>query len=96
MNLLEEMKNYLDMTWELTKEEEQKLQGMIERGKAGLEGKIGACDFEHDTQEKTLLFNHVMYERAGALSDFWQNYKGEITSLKLRNKVMDYGQEQGV
>lgn len=96
MSLLEEMKNYLDMTWELTKGEEQKLQGMIQRGKAALEGKIGACDFERDTQEKTLLFNHVMYERAGALSDFWQHYKGEITSLRIRNKVAGYGEKQTI
>lgn len=96
MNLLEEVKNYLDMTWALSDGEEEKLRGMIERGKAAVEGKIGVCDFENETQEKTLLLNHVMYERAGALSDFWQHYKSEITSLRIRNKVAAYGQEQNV
>lgn len=91
---LEEVKNYLDITWETAPEEDKKLKGMIERAEAALIGKIGACDFEEDTQEKTLLFNHVMYERAGALADFWQHYRGEIISLRLRNKVRAYGEEQ--
>lgn len=96
MNLLDEIKNYLDITWEMTEGEAQKLAGMIERGKAAICGRLGACDFETDTQEKSLLFNYVMYDRSGALADFWQNYKNEILSLQLRNKVKAYGEEQTV
>lgn len=96
MNLLEEVQNYLDMTWILSEEEEKKLSGMIERGMASIKGKIGGCDFESETQEKTLLFNYVMYERAGALADFWENYKSEIISLRLRNKVIAYEEVQDI
>lgn len=94
MDLLVEVKAYLDITWELDELETKKLSGMMERGKAAISGKIGQCDFEGDTQEKTLLFNYVMYERAGALDEFWENYRGEIISLRLRKKVEKYEAEK--
>ena len=53
--LLEDVRNYLDITWDDPKGDE-KLQGMIKRGMASLAGKIGECDFLGDTQERTLLF----------------------------------------
>lgn len=96
MALLDEVKNYLDITWETTPEEDQKLSGMVERAETALSGKIGECDFEEETQEKALLMNYVMYERAGALADFWQHYRGEIISLRLRNKVKEHDREQTV
>ena len=87
MDLLEETKNYLDITWNTSMEEDAKLRSMIERGKAALRGRIGACDFETETQEKTLLLIYVMYERSGALDEFWKNYRGEILSLRIRKRV---------
>ena len=62
--LLEDVRNYLDITWDDPKGDE-KLQGMIKRGMASLAGKIGECDFLGDTQERTLLFQLVMYEYSG-------------------------------
>lgn len=94
MELIDEVKNYLDITWDLSEEEMVKLEGMIQRGKAAIAGKIGACDFDTETQEKTLLFNHVMYERSGALDEFWNNYRGEIISLRLRKRVQKYEAEK--
>ncbi|MDO4285236.1 MAG: hypothetical protein Q4C60_07840 [Eubacteriales bacterium] len=89
--LLNEVKNYLDITWELTEEEAAKLSGMIKRGKAAISGRLGEyCDFDGETQEKTLLLNHVMYERAGALDEFWSNYRGEILSLQMAKRVEIY------
>ncbi len=92
--ILEEVKNYLDITWETTPAEDAKLASMIERGKAALAGKIGRCDFEGETQEKTLLLNHVMYERAGALNEFWSNYRGEIISLQMNRRAEQYEAEK--
>lgn len=94
MALIDEVKNYLDITWTTTEQEDAKLSGMIERGKAAISGKVGKCDFDGNTQEKTLLFNHVMYERAGALDEFWSNYRGEIMSLRLRKRVERYEAEK--
>lgn len=87
MALLDEVKNYLDITWDTTPNEDAKLQGMIERGQAALSGRLGACDFDSETQEKTLLLLYVMYERSGALDEFWKNYRGEILSLRIRKRV---------
>ena len=39
--LIEDVKNYLDITWDMDASETQKLTGIITRGKAALEGKIG-------------------------------------------------------
>lgn len=94
MKLLEEVKNYLDITWQTSLEEDEKLNSMIRRGEAALSGKLGVCDFESDTQEKSLLFIYVMYERAGALNEFWSNYRGEIISLRLRKRAEKYETEK--
>lgn len=83
MALMDDVKNYLDITWEMSAGEKEKLSGIIERGKKYLAGKIGECDFEEETQEKELLLNYCMYVRAGRLQDFIENYKGEIVSLQI-------------
>jgi hypothetical protein len=83
--LLEEVKNYLDITWEMSSGESNKLSGIINRGKAYIEGKIGECDFTKDTQEKDLLMNYCMYARSGQTDEFMRNYKSEIIALQMRN-----------
>ncbi|MFR8547741.1 MAG: phage head-tail connector protein [Lachnospiraceae bacterium] len=94
MKLLDEVKNYLDITWETTETEDAKLESMIERAKDALTKRIGECDFDEETQEKTLLLNHVMYERDKALPDFWRNYSGDVISLRIRKKVQSYETRQ--
>ena len=83
MSLIDDVKNYLDITWELSVGEGKKLSGTIERGKKYLEGKIGKCDFESETPEKQLLLDYCMYVRAGQWSEFIKNYKGEIVALQM-------------
>ena len=83
MALIDDVKNYLDITWEMDSREQEKLSGIIERGKTYLSGKIGVCDLEQNTQEKELLMNYCMYVRAGRLSDFIQNYTSEIIALQI-------------
>ncbi len=86
------VKNYLDITWTMSEDEEEKLRGMISRGISFLENKIGKCDFESETQEKSLLMDYCMYARAGQIAEFIQNYTGEIISLQIsrwRNKNAD-------
>lgn len=81
--LLADVKNYLDITWETTAEEDKKILGFIKRGIATISGKIGTCDFEKETPERALLFDYCMYARSGALNEFWKNYSGEIVSLQI-------------
>ena len=51
-DLLEDVKNFLDITWDMDIRERKKLSGIVERGKAYLEGKIGFCDFEKRNNKK--------------------------------------------
>lgn len=92
--LLAEIQNYLDITWTMTDQEKNKLRGMVARGMAWLTGVIGDCDFLRETQEKSLLFNYVMYERAAALDEFYQNYKGQIISLQINRKAAEFNANQ--
>ena len=91
--LLEDVRNYLEITWDDPKGDE-KLQGIIKRGMASLAGKIGVCDFLGDTQERTLLFQLVMYEYSGELQQFWENYKSEVIGLQIAKKVEEYAKSQ--
>ena len=91
--LLKDVRNYLDITWDDPKGDE-KLLGRIKRGMASLVGKIGECDFLGDTQERTLLFQLVMYEYSGELQQFWENYKSEIVGLQIAKKVEEYAKSQ--
>ena len=92
--LFEEIKTYLDITWDMTAAEEKKLRGSIKRGMSYLKGKIGRCNFDGDTQEKALLMDYCMYERAGQLPEFVNNYKPEIISLQM-NRWRENDENQG-
>ncbi len=83
MALIDDVRNYLDITWEMDAGELQKLSGIIERGKEYLSGKIGDCDFEKETREKALLLDYCMYARAGRITDFQNNYRSEIIALQM-------------
>ena len=83
MALIDDVKNYLDITWEMDAGEQNKLSVIIERGKEYLQGKIGTCDFESETREKSLLLDYCMYARAGQLPDFQKNYCSEIIALQM-------------
>ncbi len=83
MALIEDVKNYLDITWEMDAGELNKLSGIVERGKEYLTGKIGECNFEDETKEKALLLDYCMYARAGRIPDFQSNYRSEIIALQM-------------
>ena len=53
--LLEEVRNYLDITWDDPKGDE-KLIGMIKRGMASLSGVLGECDFLGTLRKKHSFF----------------------------------------
>ena len=91
--LLNDIKNYLDITWD-DSQGEKKLEGIIKRGMAAISGKIEECNFYEETQERALLFDYVMYARAGEVPQFWANYREEILSLQIARKVDTYSEDQ--
>lgn len=90
-DLLDDIKNYLDITWD-DPMGDQKIMGMIQRGIAAIKGKIGECNFYEETQERALLFDYVMYARAGEIPQFWENYRTDIISLQIARKVDAYAE----
>lgn len=89
--LLEEVKNYLDITW-TDAEADKKLKGQIRRGISYIVSKTGVkeTDFEGedaDDRAQELLFNYLLYDRAGALDQFKKNYQSDIVGLRIRWEV---------
>ena len=90
--LLSEVKNFLDITWE-DQETDAKLMGQIRRGiayiteKTGVEASVFSGESVDDRAQE-LLFNYLLYARAGAIDQFVQNYSYELNSLRRRTLVM--------
>lgn len=100
-NLLQEVKNYLDITWDDT-DADEKLTGQIRRGIAYISSKTGvdASVFEPDAEDpddraKELLLNYVLYDRSGALNDFKRNYQSDIVGLRIRWEVANATESEG-
>lgn len=89
--LLAEAKNFLDISWN-DSATDQKLTGEIRRGiayiteKTGVEASVFSGESVND-RAQTLLFNYLLYSRAGALDQFSQNYAFELNSLRRRTRV---------
>ena len=91
--LLDEVKNYLDITWADT-QTDLKLQGIIERGKSYLNRAAGKeLDFNTEDKPKELLFDYCRYVRSNALEMFQQNYLHELLSLQIESEVDAYEAE---
>lgn len=91
--LLDDLKNYLDITWE-DSQTDLKLGGMIERGKKYLNKVAGKeLDFDVEDKPKELLFDYCRYVRSNALEMFQQNYLHELLSLQNESEVDAYEAE---
>lgn len=89
--LLSEVKNYLGITWNDSDMDTQ-LTGMIRRGIAYISSKTGVEvtaytgeDVNYRAQE--LLFNYVLYDRAGSVNEFKTNYQRDIIGLRINWEV---------
>lgn len=87
MSLLEDVRNYLDITW-LDPEGDKKLSGIIERGKQYLNGLAGAqLDFDVEDTPKALLLDYVRYVRSDALDEFQGNYLHDLLGLRISKEA---------
>ena len=92
--LLEDIKNYLDITWE-DPEGDQKLSGIIARGMAYINRIAGSeQDFTEEAKPRELLCDYVRYVRAGALDEYAKNYLPELLALQIDRKVERYADQQ--
>lgn len=92
--LLEDVKNYLDITWP-DGATDRKTQNFIRSGMAYLNEKLGeAADYTSDGFPRTLLFEYVRYIRDGALDVFENNYLSLILAMQNDRKVKQYAAAQ--
>lgn len=89
-NLFNELKIYLDITWE-DEATNRKLNGIMERGKKYINGVAGLeLDFDVDDKPKELLFDYCRYVRSNALNEFQNNYLSELLTLQMREDIKRY------
>lgn len=87
MELLDELKLTLDITWEddLTN---RKLAGILSRAKTELNEYAGAeIDFQGETAERQLLLDLCRYIYNNAAEDFETNFKGKLIALRAKYMV---------
>lgn len=89
--LLEEVKNFLDITW-TDNDLDEKLTGMIGRGMAAI-GRLTPfpVDWANNSPARTLLFNRVMYDRDKRLNEFYENWRAELLAFQLDEEVAEFG-----
>ena len=97
--LLAEAKNYLDITWE-DEDADEKLRGQLRRGIAFISAKTGVLPSAFagdsvDDRAQELLFNYVLYDRAGAVDQFKRNYRSDIVGLRIRWEVANASRAEG-
>lgn len=91
--LLEDVKNYLDITWD-DEATEKKLTGIIERGMKYINSVAGEeLDYSKEEKPKELLLDYCRYVRSNALESFQTNYLHELLSLQIQQEVARYETE---
>ena len=99
--LLDAAKNYLDITW-TDEDADKKLKGQLQRGIQYISSKTGVqadssvfAGDDVDLRAHELLFNYVLYDRAGSIDQFKVNYRRDIIGLKMRWEVANASESTG-
>lgn len=91
--LLEEARNYLDITW-VDYAGDEKLSGIIARGIKYIDSVAGKqMDYMIEDKPRELLFDYCRFVRSNALHEFQANYIHELLSLQISQEVKDYAEE---
>lgn len=85
--LLNDIKNYLDVTWQDTATD-NKIRNLIALGIFYLNSKRGTPgDYEAPGYPRQLLFEYVRYSRDSALDVFEQNYRSLILAMQNERRA---------
>ena len=92
--LLDELKLYLDITWE-DAHTDAKLSGILSRAVTKMEAYAGKSDlaFDAGSDELQLLLDMCRYVYNNASEDFESNYLPDLLMLRAKYKVIDYESE---
>ena len=93
--LLKAVRNYLDITYE-DAETDQKLTGIIERGKAYLDDIAGTKqDYEQEGAARALLLDYCRYVRNNMRELFSINFQDDLIALRMGVQTGEYAKRQG-
>lgn len=85
--MLQEVKDYLKITWD---DEDDELTRLIAQGEADLTELAGAeLDFQSEGLARSLLFDHVRYAYNNASEYFEENFAKQILRLQLMTGVAE-------
>ena len=88
--LLEAVRNYLDITW-VDVAGDEKLSGIIARGIKYIDSLAGATmNYSIEDKPRELLLDYCRYVRSNALNEFQINYLHELLSLQISQEVKAY------
>lgn len=95
-DLLADVKNYLNITWDDVATD-AKINGLIASAAAYLDSKLGGQpDYEADGMPRTLLMEYVRYARDSALDVFESNYLALILTAQNESLVMQNAVESAL
>ena len=87
MDLLKELKNYLDITWD-NEDTDSKLNGILQRATSVINGYAGCeISFSEQSDGKQLLFDCCRYIYNNAFEDFKVNFQQELIMLRASQAV---------
>lgn len=94
--LLEDVKNYLDITF-ADDDTDKKISDSIQRGTEFL-NRIAGCelDYEEKGGHRTLLFSYCRYDLAGKGDEFNKNYLGQILALQIDKELEQYAEKDNL
>lgn len=85
--MLEDLKNYLNITWE-DDDIDKKLNNLIEESERSLNRIFGVdIDYSDNLEARELLFNRIRYAYNNALEYFETNFSKEILRISLLEGV---------
>lgn len=91
--LLDDVRNYLDITWQ-DFSLDRKLAELTAAGMAYLDYLLGAAaDYHAPGQPRTLLFEYIRYARDGAMDIFENNYRHLLMAMQSGRRLESYAQE---
>lgn len=94
--LLEDIKDYLNITWE-EERTNKNLAGMMKRGMKRLQkiAGVSSLDFTEEDIERELLFDYCRYANSNALEVFEVNFIGSLQDLHFKYQARSLGQNEG-
>lgn len=91
--MLQAAKDYLKITWD---DEDLRLQGIIDRGRAYLNGLAGAdLDFDAEGLPRALLLDYCRYVYNNASEYFEENFAHQLLRMQLQAAVAQLAEEDG-